>query len=577
MKKLVITLAMLASFVLRASAYDFQSGNLLYTIISTAPPCVSLDGHVDGTAAQGELVIPETVEYEDVTYTVTRIGQEAFASCTGLTGHLTIPNTVNTIEGWAFYGCSGFTGDLVIPNSVNLLLGGAFWNCTGFDGHLTISNSMTKIYGSTFCECRGLNGSLEIPNSVTEIAAQAFTSCTGFTGTLVIPNSVTKISEDFQYTYEGYGSFQSCTGFTDLVLPETLSVIGDYCFAQCTSLTGELVIPEGVTELWEHAFWLCSNLTSLNLPNSLTVIGNGAFEDCEGLMGALDIPLSVTEIYGYAFKNCSNISEIHLHRGIQLKGDGVFENCTSLIEIDIPEGWTKTKSKTFKGCTNLSRVYLPESLKEIGRKCFDHCSSLSDININEGIVNIGYQAFSHCFGFCGTLSIPNTVQTIAAYAFDSCYNVNRLVLGNSMTGFMEDAFRNIPLEVLVVKTATPPHMVTDLWQIPRDLPIVVPCGTLEAYQSAEGWNEFTNIAEGVVYDFVALSEDEDAGFVNILKEASCEDMTVEVEAIPKNGGSFYYWESNGEIVSSENPYSFTLEEDTRLVAVFSGTGLGTKK
>ena len=44
-------------------AYDFQSGNLLYTIISTAPPCVTLDGHVDGQAAQGELVIPALVEH----------------------------------------------------------------------------------------------------------------------------------------------------------------------------------------------------------------------------------------------------------------------------------------------------------------------------------------------------------------------------------------------------------------------------------------------------------------------------------------------------------------------------------
>ncbi|MBQ3943994.1 MAG: cell surface protein, partial [Alphaproteobacteria bacterium] len=74
MKKIVITLTILASFVVHALAYDFQSGNLLYTIISTDPPCVSLSGHVDNTNAQGELVIPETVEYESVNYSVTDIG-----------------------------------------------------------------------------------------------------------------------------------------------------------------------------------------------------------------------------------------------------------------------------------------------------------------------------------------------------------------------------------------------------------------------------------------------------------------------------------------------------------------------
>ena len=576
MKKLIITLAIIA-FAMQARAYDFQSGNLLYTILSSNPPCVSLDGHVDGQAAQGELVIPETVNYEGVSYTVTEIGSTAFGQCTGLTGHLTIPNTISTIRAYAFVGCSGFTGDLVIPNSVTLLLGGAFWGCTGFDGHLSISNSVSKIYGSTFCECRGLNGTLVIPNSVTEIAVQAFASCTGFTGTLVIPNSVTKISEDYQYTYEGYGSFQNCTGFTGLELPETLPIIGDYCFAQCTSLTGELVIPEGVTKLWEHAFWLCSNLTGVRFPNTLTVIGYGAFKDCQGLTGTLEIPLSVTEIYGIAFSYCRNISAVTLHSGIQLKGDYVFAYCSSLTEIKIPEGWEKTNKNTFEGCSSLIAVTLPESLKTIETGCFKKCTNLSKINLDENLNSIGSRAFSHCFSLYGDLSIPNSVEIIYPYAFDSCYNIKNVMLGNSINHFAEESFRNIPLEKLVIKATTPPLMEHLTWLFPRDLSIVIPCGTLEAYQNAEGWSEFTNITEGVVFDFVALSEDEDAGIVNVLKEATCEDMTVEVEAMPVQGGTFLYWKANGEVVSSENPYSFTLDKDTRLVAVFSGTSIEETK
>lgn len=572
MKKLIITLAIIA-FAMQAQAFDFQSGNLLYTILSTEPACVSLDGHVDGTAAQGELVIPEAVTYEGVTYTVTEIGHMAFAQCSGLTGHLNIPNTVNTIRAWAFVECSGFTGDLVIPNSVTLLLGAAFWNCTGFNGHLTLSNSISKIYGCTFSGCHGLNGTLVIPSSVKEIAVQAFAGCSGFTGTLVIPNSVTRISEDYEYTYEGYGSFHACTGFTHLELPESLSIIGDYCFAECTGLTGELVIPEGVTSLWEHAFWFCSNLTKVRLPNSLRAIGYKAFGDCQGLTGTFEIPFSVTEIYGGAFSYCSNISAISLHPGIQLMGDYVFEHCTSLTEIKIPEGWETTRMGTFEGCSSLTKVALPESLVEIGRLCFNKCTSLSEINLHEGITSIGNRAFARCFNLSGDLVIPNSVETIGPFAFDSCYNINHVVMGRSVNHFSENSFRNIPMDRLVVKAVTPPLMEHQTWQFSRDLPITIPCGTLEAYQNAEGWSEFTNITEGVEYDFVALSEDEDAGFVNILKEATCDDMTVEVEAVPKNGGTFFYWEANGEVVSSENPYNFTLDKDTRLVAVFSGTGI----
>ena len=64
-----------------------------------------------------------------------------------------------------------------------------------------------------------------------------------------------------------------------------------------------------------------------------------------------------------------------------------------------------------------------------------------------------------------------------------------------------------------------------------------------------------------------------AGMVRVLKEATCDDKMVQVEAVPNVGCSFLYWEVNGYQVSTENPYSFELEEDTDLVAHFSGTGL----
>ncbi|MBQ6729638.1 MAG: leucine-rich repeat domain-containing protein [Bacteroidales bacterium] len=575
MKKTTLILIIMVSFAMQALAYDFQSGNLLYSIVSTESPQVSLDGHIDGTAATGELIIPETVDYEEVTYTVTQIGHMAFAGCSGLTGHLTIPATVETINAGAFQNCSGFTGDLVIPNSVTLLLGRAFWNCTGFDGHLTLSNSISKIYGCTFCGCSGLSGTLVIPTSVKEIAAQAFTSC-GFTGTLVIPNSVIRICVDYDYTYEGYGSFQNCKGFTDLKLPNTISIIGDYCFAQCTGLSGELVIPEGVTELWNHAFWSCNNLTSVKFPNSLTGIGYAAFEYCESLTGTLDIPLTVTKIYGLAFSYCQNINAINLHSGIQLSGRYIFDHCSSLTEITIPEGWDGTGLGTFSNCSSLTKVSLPESMKAIESECFKECINLSEINLPQGVTSIGIKAFSHCVSlFSGELIIPDSVERIEAFALDSCIGITRIVLGQSINFVAEPAFKNTHLKSLVIKAMTPPELkyITNQSYLPLDLPIFVPCSTLEAYQNAEGWSEFINMHESLNEFLSVVSADETAGMVRVLKEATCDDKMVQVEAVPNVGCSFLYWEVNGYQVSTENPYSFELEEDTELVAHFSGTGL----
>ena len=83
MKKLILTLTLLVGFAMQALAYDFQSGDLLYTIISINPPCVSVVGHVDGENAQGELDIPFTVTYEDETYTVTEIWRMGFYELCG--------------------------------------------------------------------------------------------------------------------------------------------------------------------------------------------------------------------------------------------------------------------------------------------------------------------------------------------------------------------------------------------------------------------------------------------------------------------------------------------------------------
>ena len=476
MKKLVITLAIIVSFAVQALAYDFQSGNLLYTIISTVPPCVSLDGHVDGTAAQGGLVIPEMVEYEGITYTVTAIQNRAFYHCTGLES-LTLGKYLKNIGVQSFEGCTGLRGDIYIPNSVNYIGSSAFYQCSNLDGNLVISENITEIRDHTFSQC-GFTGHLVIPENVKIIGYEAFTGCNGFTGDLVIPNSVTKINP--------------------------------FAFALCSGFDGELTIG-----------------------NSVTVIEGGAFQGCSGFTGDLIIPNSVT-----------------------LLGMSAFEGCTG-----------------FNGTLTLST-----KLDAIGRAAFRGCSGFSeDLVIPKGIAVVDWYAFEDCSGYTGHLEIPETVQTIGWSAFSNC-GFSSVTIGKSVQEIYGSTFKDVPLQSMRIKTETPPSFVGQetfpvFENVSKEIPVIVPCGTLEAYQSAEGWSEFTNITEGVVYDFVALSEDEDAGFVNILKEASCEDMTVEVEAVPKNGGSFYYWESNGEIVSSENPYSFTLEEDTRLVAIFSSTGI----
>ena len=125
----------------------------------------------------GEVVIPSSVTYNAKTYTVTSIGDKAFAWCKGLTS-VTIPNSVTRIGDFAFYDCSGLTS-LTIPNSVTGIGNFAFLHCTGLTS-VTIPNSVTSIGEGAFGTCTGLT-SVTIPNSVTSIGDQAFGLCSGLT------------------------------------------------------------------------------------------------------------------------------------------------------------------------------------------------------------------------------------------------------------------------------------------------------------------------------------------------------------------------------------------------------------
>ena len=133
-------------------------------------------GSLGDTNPTGTLTIPGSVDYGGITYTVTQIGEGAFSSYIGLTGDLTIPNSVKTIGDHAFSSCSGFTGNLTIGSSVKTIGDEAFRGCIGFTGSLTIGTSVETIGNNAFDSCIGLTGSLTIPNSVKTIGANASVS-----------------------------------------------------------------------------------------------------------------------------------------------------------------------------------------------------------------------------------------------------------------------------------------------------------------------------------------------------------------------------------------------------------------
>ncbi len=298
MRKLYF-LFLLTLLPLVASAHDAEIDGIYYNLnFETKTATVTYRGqYYDSYSNEyfGEVIIPESVTYNDVTYSVTSIGDYAFYHCSGLTS-VTIPNSVTSIGYSAFEYCSGLTS-VTIPNSVTSIGNEAFAGCSGLTS-VTIPNSVTSIGGSAFSGCSGLT-SVTIPNSVTSIGDYAFEYCIGLTS-VTIPSSV---------TYIGDYAFEYCSGLTSVTIPNSVTYIGDCTFYNCSSLTS-VTIPNSVTSIGNGAFVSCRGLTSVTIPNSVTSIGDYAFNCCRGLT-SVTIPNSVTSIGNYAFSSCSSLTDFY--------------------------------------------------------------------------------------------------------------------------------------------------------------------------------------------------------------------------------------------------------------------------
>ena len=335
MKKLLLFLFMLVPVV--ASADPVEIDGIWYNLIPKAKKAEVTSGTTKYT---GNVVIPEYMEYEGVTYSVTSIGVSAFEACRDLTS-VDIPNIVTSIGNNAFHGCKSLTS-IIIPNGVTSIGVNAFNGCSGLIS-ITIPNSVTFLGGSSFYDCKSLT-SITIPNSVTSIGSTTFSNCSSLTS-ITIPNSITSI---------GNRSFSGCSGLTSITIPNSVTSIGERSFQECSSLTS-ITISNNVTSIGDYAFSGCSSLTSIIIPNRLTSIGNSTFYECSSLT-SITISNSVTSIGNRSFSGCSGLSFITIPNSVTSIGSSAFYGCDALETIVIGNGVKSIGSSAFANCKNLTEV-----------------------------------------------------------------------------------------------------------------------------------------------------------------------------------------------------------------------------
>jgi len=301
----------------------------------------------------GDIVIPETVEHDGKQYNVIAIAAAAFNYAD--VSSVTLPDSIVRIEGRAFNHCNAVT---ITLGSGSKEIGFCAFNFCNKLESLTIPYGVETIGDEAFAWCTSLT-SLTIPGSVTSIGKEAFSEC-GNLKTLTLNEGLTSI---------GANAFQLCGSLTDLTIPASVTnltskvgglignALGYYSnassvkFAEGSSFAiqdgilynetemmailsedlGDVVIPDGVTEIPEGFFLNQDTLTSIVIPEGVTEIPYEAFAGCVNLK-KVQLPEGVTTIGDYAFDLTETVGDDYVNNDPKLEYINIPSTVTSLGE-----------------------------------------------------------------------------------------------------------------------------------------------------------------------------------------------------------------------------------------------------
>ena len=403
-------------------AHDFEVDRIYYSITGLATPTVEVSGYSQGNSVD----IPETVVYEGVEYSVTRIGTSAFSGCSALT-QITIPGSVKSIGESAFRGSS--ITSITIPEGVVEIARATFENCTGLTS-ISIPNSVTSVSYSSFSNTAWYNnhpdgvvyaGKVlyrykgEMPNG-TEVVIRE--------GTVSIADKAFRyfdelVSVEIPYgvKYIGEEAFYNCSALREIGIPGSVEDMGSRAFASSNLL--KVVIGDGVKRIGQSAFESCRVLSEIEIPNSVISIGDNAIVGTEWYENKPNGLVYAGKVLFEYKGDMPGGSEIVIEDGTQAIADGAFWYCDKLTKITIPNTVINIGKEAFCGCSGLVSVDIPNSVRSIGIRAFQGCNWLEEMLIGSSVASIGDSAFSGCSNLA-SITIPKSVTAIGKDAFKNC-------------------------------------------------------------------------------------------------------------------------------------------------------------
>ncbi len=270
-------------------------------------------------------VLPEGMEYMD---------DQVFYGCSSLE-EVVLPQTLTRIGNRTFYSCTSLE-QINLPDSLTYLGEQAFSGCTRLN-HVVLPKGLTRIEALAFEYCKRMD-TLVLPEGLTSIGREAFRDCFALRE-LTLPDSVTDVES---------GAFFNCTNLIRVEMPDGLTSFGESVFARCERLE-DFSFPKGYTKIPRGTFQHCA-LTEVVIPESVTEIGDIAFWDCD-LLTKVWIPGSVTSIGENAFGTCDGETSLYFAGDAPSFHQEAFHKATALT-VYYPAGnatWTEAVRQSYDG------------------------------------------------------------------------------------------------------------------------------------------------------------------------------------------------------------------------------------
>ena len=369
---------------------------------------------------------------------------------------------------------------VVVPKNVSAIAGSSSKNIFGSSSdstlkYITLHRNTTTIGAYALYGCKTLTG-ISHSDGVVALGSYAMAGCvelvkyrfsplTQSVGTFAFAydtklESVTNL-ENTQVSQISEAMFCECSSLYEILLPNTITSIGNEAFEACEKLTSVDLSKTKTTTIGTSAFASCGNLGTIIFPTTLTIIGTSAFKDDTNLRSVQNLEKTiVSTINKNAFLECKNLSSVKLPQTLSTLGESAFEGCSNLTAVS---GFENTavkilEARTFANCSSLSTLSLARGLTEIRTEALIGCSILRNLDTlsTTKVTKIGVRALKDTAGLT-SISLPtSTFVSFAQSAFENSgvQKINNLKNCSKFKSFGASSFMNSGLKEIEFPNCT---------------------------------------------------------------------------------------------------------------------------